>query len=75
MFLILSLAMASTRCFTEIDIKTAVCLALCKHDGYDTGLYLPKQGKCVCGHEKSFAEYTEDSFKIVPPAQWRPDGN
>jgi len=51
-------------CYTQVDVKTNVCWALCKQEGADTGLYDEKKDACVCGYVKNFRDYTKSVIKI-----------
>lgn len=60
---------ADIKCYTVADVKTNVCWALCRHDGYDTGSYEVKSDSCVCGEKREYKEFTKAAIKILPSPQ------
>jgi len=63
----MAMAMAADKCYTTQDVKTNVCWALCRQDGYDTGAYEQKTDSCICGQRKEYKEYTQTVLKIIGP--------
>lgn len=59
-----ALSAQSAPCYTEQDMKTNVCWALCRQDGYDTGAYVSHVDSCSCAHFKKFREMTEQRIII-----------
>ncbi len=58
-------------CLSLFDVKEKVCWAVCRHDGFDTGTYLKKDDRCLCGTKMtSFKEYTDTVIKI--PSSYDP---
>jgi hypothetical protein len=53
-------------CLTVLDLRTAVCDALCKQDGYDGGSYQQKLDSCACSHLVKFEVATEKKTIIKP---------
>lgn len=61
------IAIASPKCYTEIDIRVRICWAICRHDGSDSGTYVPKTGKCRCGTDRDFNDLVDPKIEILTP--------
>ncbi len=44
--------------------KTAICWALCRNDGYNSGYYETKKKICSCVREINYREFTDVKFKV-----------
>lgn len=56
-------------CYTQTDIKSAICWAMCRRDGGDTGRYESLTNECVCGYKKDYTEYTDTTIRIRPSVE------
>lgn len=57
---------SSAECLSKDDIKTNVCWALCRADGFDTGFFETKSDSCVCGQRKKYKEITDKVIRVLP---------
>lgn len=64
MWIALFISIAMAKECSEWQIKSAVCWALCRRDGYDSGSYMPAKKSCACTLLKSFEAETESVIKI-----------
>lgn len=50
---------------TTLELRNAVCWALCRKDGYEVGAYVEKKLSCACSNIEKFDQITEITIKIL----------
>jgi hypothetical protein len=63
----IALALAAQLTCSSLELRNAICWALCRRDGYDTGHYVAKSRKCLCGSERDYSDFTKPSLFILEP--------
>lgn len=54
---------ASGKTLCDSEVKTKVCWAMCRRDGYDTGEFVADA--CLCGVKKPWEEFTGVTLKVT----------
>ena len=62
LFFILT-AVHAENCSKE-ELRSAICWALCRRDGYATGAYLAKQQAYQCANIEKFADITREVIRV-----------
>ncbi len=55
---------AEQKLYTQTDLKSSVCWALCRQDGYYTGSYEKVSDQCMCANPQKFKDITKQAIKI-----------
>lgn len=61
-----SLVVSAKSMCTQDELRSAICWALCRNDGYDSGSYVRQTKKCACSVHREFLDLTRVILKVNP---------